>query len=234
MGRKRIEHIIEDGFKKKWCKKCAVFKVCDGDHSNFVTDNGAWDGLRWICKAGDSEQCKKWGKRNQEVKRTLNKEWRKMNGKEYDRKEYQKRKADPHHQEYQRNYAREWCKRQRANNPQYKLKYNISRRLRELLQHAGGKDMNTNKYVGCSILKLQCHLENKFDEYMTWENQGTWHIDHRIPASAFDMTNPLEQKAAFHYTNLQPMWGSENIKKKNHYDPTAKVEYMKRWRDEVF
>jgi hypothetical protein len=57
---------------------------------------------------------------------------------------------------------------------------------------------------------------------MRWENQGTWHIDHRIPVSAFDMTNPVEQKAAFHYTNLQSMWGSGNIKKRTATTPRTR------------
>ena len=113
---------------------------------------------------------------------------------------------------YQNNYVREWCKKQRAENPQYKLKYNISRRIRECLQT---RTMSASKYVGCSTLQLQCHLEKQFDEYMTWENQGIWHIDHRIPSSSFDLTNPIEKMACFHYTNLQPMWGGENIRKSN-------------------
>ena len=95
------------------------------------------------------------------------------------------------------------------------------------------KQQRSIDYVGCTLEQLQCHLEKKFDEYMTWENQGTWHIDHKIPASAFDMTNPLEQKAAFHYTNLQPMWGSDNIKKGDRYDPNDKAEYMRIWREMV-
>ena len=83
---------------------------------------------------------------------------RKVNGKERDKKEYQRRKNNPQYIEYQRNYVREWCKRQRIENPAYKLKQNVSRRIRELLQK-GGKSQTTVKYVGCTIEKLMCHLE---------------------------------------------------------------------------
>lgn len=68
---------------------------------------------------------------------------------------------------------------------------------------------------------------------MTWSNQGRWHIDHRIPVSAFDMDNVVERKAAWHYLNLQPMWGSENIRKSDKYDLRAKAAYMRNWRELV-
>ena len=35
--------------------------------------------------------------------------------------------------------------------------------------------------VGYTLKDLQLHLEQQFDEYMTWENQGSyWHIDHIV------------------------------------------------------
>jgi hypothetical protein len=71
--------------------------------------------------------------------------------------------------------------------------------------------------VGCSKQQLREHIESQFKEGMSWENHGhsTWHIDHQIPCAAFDHTNPDHQRACFHYSNLQPMWAKENIKKSN-------------------
>ena len=73
------------------------------------------------------------------------------------------------------------------------------------------------KIVGCNVDGLIKHIESKFEEGMTWENWSFdgWHIDHVIPISLFDLTKPKEQKKAIHYTNLQPMWGNENLKKNN-------------------
>ena len=48
---------------------------------------------------------------------------------------------------------------------------------------------------------------------MTWDNYGKWHVDHIIPVSRFDLTDPEQQKICFHFTNLQPLWGGENIGK---------------------
>lgn len=52
---------------------------------------------------------------------------------------------------------------------------------------------------------------------MTWENygrgKGKWHIDHVVPCSAFDLTKPAEVRKCFALSNLQPMWGRQNIQK---------------------
>jgi len=52
---------------------------------------------------------------------------------------------------------------------------------------------------------------------MSWDNYGYygWHVDHIIPLSAFDLTDPIQFKKAMYYTNLQPLWMEENLAKKN-------------------
>lgn len=71
------------------------------------------------------------------------------------------------------------------------------------------------EYVGCSPYFLRNYLESKFQDGMTWDNYGLhgWHIDHIIPCSAFDLTDPEQQRQCFHYTNLQPLWAYENLSK---------------------
>jgi len=46
---------------------------------------------------------------------------------------------------------------------------------------------------------------------MSWENHGEWQIDHFKAQSRFDPTDEEEKFKCWHYTNLQPMWSSENI-----------------------
>ena len=48
---------------------------------------------------------------------------------------------------------------------------------------------------------------------MNWDNYGVWHLDHIIPCARFDLSDPEQQKICFHYTNLQPMWGEDNMRK---------------------
>lgn len=50
---------------------------------------------------------------------------------------------------------------------------------------------------------------------MSWKKylEGGIHIDHKIPCKLFDLTKPEEQKKCFHYTNLQPLWELDNLRK---------------------
>ncbi len=67
------------------------------------------------------------------------------------------------------------------------------------------------RYLGCSLEYLKNHLESKFQPGMTWENQGKWHMDHIIPLSSTKIEKDLYKLC--HYTNLQPLWAVDNLKK---------------------
>ena len=69
--------------------------------------------------------------------------------------------------------------------------------------------------LSCSIAHARQYLESQFLPGMTWENHGLdgWHIDHIKPCASFDLTDPEQQKACFHYTNLQPLWATDNLSK---------------------
>ena len=119
----------------------------------------------------------------------------------------------------------EYLKRYRYNryraDPNFKLRQNLSRRVRqELKKHVLKKTQSTLLYVGCSMEQLKKYLESKFEEGMTWDNWSVdgWHIDHIVPCSSFDLTKEEEQKKCFHYTNLQPLWAKDNLEKSNKLD----------------
>lgn len=78
--------------------------------------------------------------------------------------------------------------------------------------------------IGCSLVQLRLRLEAQFLPGMTWENRGYygWHIDHIRPISSFDLRDPEERRKCFHYTNLQPLWASDNLcKSKKWLDPVS-------------
>lgn len=77
------------------------------------------------------------------------------------------------------------------------------------------KAESTTKMLGCTVEELKAHLESLFQPRMSWDNHGEWHIDHIKPCSKFDLTDPEQQKICFHYTNLQPLWAIDNIRKSN-------------------
>lgn len=100
--------------------------------------------------------------------------------------------------------------------------YNLSRRIRSRINMAFYKaKKGTRKHttaiqlLGCSYAEFKRHIESQFTEGMSWEKviDGSIHIDHIKPVSSFDLTDSLQQKAAFHFTNCQPMWAVENLEK---------------------
>ena len=71
------------------------------------------------------------------------------------------------------------------------------------------------KDLGCTLPELKRWLESNFKDGMTWENYGEWHIDHIIPLSRVDLTREEHLRKVCHYTNLQPLWATENLAKGN-------------------
>jgi hypothetical protein len=88
--------------------------------------------------------------------------------------------------------------------------------LQALRLHGNGQKTNSVlDLIGCTTEELVTHLEAQFKDGMSWENHAIdgWHIDHKLPCASFDLSDPEQQKACFHYTNLQPLWAAENQSK---------------------
>ena len=99
--------------------------------------------------------------------------------------------------------------------------------------HSGLKAQNSIKlhssmdYLGCSFRELRIFIEEQFKPGMTWSKHGNgpgcFHIDHRRPLSNFNLKMESERRKAFHYTNLQPLWAVDNLRKNNRWsDDSAK------------
>jgi hypothetical protein len=75
------------------------------------------------------------------------------------------------------------------------------------------KKNKTFEIVGCSPQQLKEHLEKQFVTGMTWENRQSWHIDHITPLSSAKSVEEFYKLC--HFTNLQPLWAEDNLRKSN-------------------
>ena len=144
---------------------------------------------------------------NKEKKKQCNKQWR-LNNKEkikqYNLDNKERRR------EYQKNKLK--------TDPIFKIITYQRNRMRAILK-GEYKCKSTIELLGCSAEYCWNHLEKKFKPGMTRDNYGLWHVDHIIPCASFDISDPEQQKICFHYTNLQPLWAIDNMKK------GAKLDY---------
>jgi len=108
--------------------------------------------------------------------------------------------------------SRKYRAKKRRTDPYYRLLSNLRSRISLALRKAKKTD-KTIKLIGCTIPELETHLAKQFQPGMSMENYGQWHVDHKIPCAVFDLSDPRQQKECFNYTNLQPLWAEDNLKK---------------------
>lgn len=112
-------------------------------------------------------------------------------------------------------------KKRRDEKPEVALAHLLRSRLNNALKNKGiKKSQKTLDLLGCTPAEFFVHIESQFTAGMSWENRRGcrrrktgWEIDHILPVASFDLTDPEQQKACFHYTNLQPLWAQDNMKK---------------------
>lgn len=97
---------------------------------------------------------------------------------------------------------------------QHEIKRRLSKSIGQALKRQGTrKSAPTQKLLGTSVPEFIAYIESKFEPGMSWEKRETFHLDHIIPLDAFDLTDPIQQRIAWHHTNLQPLVPGVNISK---------------------
>lgn len=111
----------------------------------------------------------------------------------------------------------EWQRKKGIKDPHYRLDRAVSAAMRKALDNP--KNRHWEYFVGYTISDLIKHLENLFEDGMSWENYGQWHIDHIIPKSWFNYKSRYDEEfcKAWDLENLQPMWAHENMSKNNRF-----------------
>ena len=153
------------------------------------------------------KQKKKYSTINKERIAQYCKEWQCIN-KDYCNQYYQDNKEE------KIKYQVAYNKLKRETDIQFKLYDNLRCRLRLALK-GKNKSLNTMFLIGCEIDYLMFHIQNQFTHGMSWDNYGDWHMDHIKPCSLFDLSKPSEQRKCFNYSNLQPLWAIDNLRKGN-------------------
>lgn len=142
-----------------------------------------------------------------EKRKKMSREWHRANK---DRvKELQRRwhERNPGH-------SNEYIKRRYAEDPQFALAYKVRARVYQAIQKGGtSKTGRTEDLVGCSFDFLRQHIERQFRGKMSWDNPGSFHIDHIVPLAAFDLGDPMQLKVACNWQNLRPIPPKKNMSK---------------------
>lgn len=203
----------------KCCKTCLKNK----ELSEYHKDKRQSDGFRYTCKQCIKEYQLKWrGTKREEllIKSQNYYENNKDHKKSYD-KDYRLSNSEKIKNRLRDNKdsinirANKYSKLRRIKDINFRISHSIRTRISSITKNK--KPSSAIKEIGCSVDDLKLHLESKFQIGMTWDNYGKWHIDHIKPLSKFNLLNLEEFKEACHYSNLQPLWAFDNIRKSNKF-----------------
>jgi len=228
----------------KICKKCNTEKLTSEFYKEAKNKDGLRSVCKECHKKyvkEDTEQNKDIKKQYNKLYRKANREKLIQNSKEYyqnhkkeicnQKKQYyinnETREKKRYKEYYSKNKERilkrnkDYYNTKIKNDLNFKLRCRIRCRVKYFLRKIDSHYRVTD--IGCSMKVFMWFIEQQFypnpetNEQMTWNNYGYygWHLDHIIPLSSFDLTDPEQYKKATHVTNYQPLWAKENYKKSN-------------------
>ena len=182
--------------KKNWELKLKINPNYDKERRERREKNKKDDISQYRKKwySNHSEYWKKYLKKNIEKQR------------EYSKKYYSENKKKINE------YTNTWRKNKTKNDPKFRLINCVRTAINRYLK---SKIYDTSEILGCTVDELKHHLEKQFTYGMTWDNhtKNGWHIDHIIPLSSAKTDEEIYKLC--HYTNLQPLWSIDNIRKKD-------------------
>lgn len=219
-------------FTKSTCKKCIGFKKRNSEsYKEYQKKWGKSERGKLIRKEIDERYDKKIIELNR-IKKEGNRKQRELIEieKENNRiergrvKQLKLEKKKEYHKLMEYYSSDEWkeIKKNRDYN-KWKIKWNnddmfaMKVRLRNLVRNSFRKKgyvkfgVKTEEILGVDFSTFKEYMESKFLDGMSWDNRGKWHIDHIIPLSS--ATSEDELIKLCHYSNLQPLWAEDNMKK---------------------
>jgi hypothetical protein len=176
--------------EKKICSKCKVEKdVCE---FNTRKNRKGLIELRGFCKVCHTNISVKFIENNPEKYKQYRLTWYQKNSKKLIEKNKNRRNTDI----------------------LYRLRINLRTRLKLAINNKSTRG-GTIQLLGTDILSFKLYLESKFSYGMSWDNYGLhgWHIDHIMPLSSAKTEEEIYKLC--HYTNLQPLWAEDNLRKRD-------------------
>ena len=185
-----------------------------------------------LYREDNKEKIKEYFEINKEKIKEYQKEYREINKEvlsekykyRYNSNIYHNRLIRKIYQENNKDKRNTYLSERRKNDILYRTSCIVRSLLKNSINRNGyNKKSKTSKILGCSFEEFKYYLESKFEDWMTWDNQGLyngefnygWDIDHIIPSSSAKTENDLIKLN--HYTNLQPLCSKINrdIKRDN-------------------
>jgi len=228
--------------ESKICSKCEINKLICDFTKNSQSKDGYYPSCKECRKKSrlknpliEKLSNKLWREKNKEHLQNYNNEWREQNfdyyskwitkNPDYQKNYYQINREKKEH--YQKNYynenksillekSNEYVKKRRKYDEVFRLRLNVRNRINNFIKNKGlTVNYSSIELLNCTPEFLKEHLEKQFTEGMSWGNYGYygWHIDHVIPLSSAKTEEEIYKLC--HYTNLQPLWRIDNMKKTN-------------------
>ena len=201
------------------CSKCHV----DKSPGDFYRQKNSKNGYHQHCKTCRSHYQKERRKNNKEFisERDLYFRIKYKDRSKVTKKAWESRpEIKTHRNEQQRIRRKNNPSKRGPITPHTKLRQLLSTRILQALKN-NSKTNKTIVLLGCSIEEFRRYIESLWQVGMNWKNHGIyrsggenkWHIDHIRPCASFDLTDPEQQKICFHWSNCQPLWAMDNIRK---------------------
>jgi len=171
-------------------KKCTQCKT-ERPYSEFYTDGNNKSKTVAKCKICIRARQRKWARNNKETK-------------------------SKHRQRY-KNRQNELERQRAASDPIFAMQRRLRARVRAVFRDKNISENNA-QLLGCSYESFLRHIERQFLKGMSWDNKNEWHLDHITPISS--AKNEKELLGLFHYTNIRPIWASDNLSK------NKKIEFL--------
>ena len=157
-----------------------------------------------------AKECRKeYYKKNKDKVIEINNNWKYKNKDKVNK--YKKTYRDKDQSKSKRN---EYIKKRKLIDSLFKLSINVRILIKDSFKRGQNNFIKSNKteeILGFSIQEFIDYISSKFTEGMTLENHGEWHLDHIIPLAIAKTEEEIIKLN--HYTNFQPLWAIDNLKK---------------------